>query len=92
MTQDTFSGTNPQKPNPQEKRVLWIKVQPDYEPVFALLKGLHRDSENRYWMEPLGAQADIGDIERNMGQSEPGVSTFSQMSNNVLTSAQEYIK
>jgi hypothetical protein len=75
-----------------EKRVLWIKVRPDYEPLFALLIGLHHDAEYRFWIEPIEMRSEDSGIAGNKGHSGMSVSTFSQMSNNVLTSAQEHIK
>jgi site-specific DNA recombinase len=74
------------------KQILWIKVLPDYEPLFAILDGLHKDRDLKYWIEPFGAQADTRDIEACTGQISTGVKTFPQMSHNALTSAQEYIK
>jgi len=74
------------------RRVLWVKVRPDYEPLFAILDGLHKDGDLRYWIEPFEAQADTRDIEACTGQMSTGVKTFPQMSHNALTSAQEYIK
>ena len=41
------------------KRILWVKVRPDYEPLFALLDGLRKDRDLRYWIEHLEAQEDI---------------------------------
>jgi site-specific DNA recombinase len=74
------------------KRILWVKVRPDYEPLFALLDGLRRDGKLRNWIEPLEAQTDKSDIRAYNGQEGTGVKTLPQMSNNVLTSAQENIK
>ncbi len=74
------------------KQILWIKVRPDYEPLFAILDGLHKDGDLRYWIELLEAQADTRDIEGCTGQMSAGVKTFPRMSHNALTKAQEYIK
>jgi hypothetical protein len=73
------------------KRVLWVKVRPDYEPLFALLDGLHPDAEGRYWIERCEAQENNCDIEEDTGQMSTGVKTLPQMSHNTLTSSQEYI-
>jgi len=74
------------------RRILWVKVRPDYEPLFAILDGLHKDGDLRYWIEPLEAQADTRDIESCNGQMSTGVKTFPQMSHNALTRVEEYVK
>ncbi len=74
------------------RRILWIKVRSDYEPLFAIMDGLHKDGDLRYWIEPFVAQADTRDIEACIGQMSAGVKTLPQVSHNSLTSAQEYIK
>ena len=74
------------------KRILWVKVRPDYELLFAILDGLHKDGDLRYRIEPFEAQADTRDFEACAGQMSTGVKTFPQMSHNALTSAQEHIK
>jgi len=74
------------------KQILWIKVRPDYEPLFAILDGLHKDGGVRYWIEPFEAQADTKDIEVCTGQIRTGVKNFPQMSHNALTSSEEHIK
>jgi hypothetical protein len=79
------------------RRILSVKVRPDYEPFFAILDRLLKDGDLRYWIEPLEVQADTRDIEACTGQMSAGVKTFSQMSDktstclaNAMTSAQEY--
>ena len=67
------------------KRILWVKVRPDYEPLFAILDGLHKDGDLRYWIEPFEAQADTRDIEVCTGQMGACVKTFPQMFHNALT-------
>lgn len=74
------------------KRILWVKVRPDYEPLFAILEGLHKDGDLRYWIEPFEAQEDIRDIESGIGQMGTGVKTFAPVSHNALTSVEEYVK
>jgi hypothetical protein len=69
-----------------------VKVRPDYEPLFAILNGLHKDGNLRYWIEPFEAQADTKDIEVCTGQISTGVKTFPRMSHNALTKALEYVK
>jgi DNA invertase Pin-like site-specific DNA recombinase len=74
------------------KRVLWVKVRPDYEPLFSILDGLRPDAERRYWIECLEAQEDNCDIEADTGQVSTGVEILLQMSHNTLTSTEEYIQ
>ena len=76
----------------ESNRILWVKAQPDYETLFVILDGLHKDGDIRYWIEPLEAQADTRDIETCVEQMSTGVKTLPQMSHKSLTSAQEYIK
>jgi hypothetical protein len=64
------------------KGVLWVKVRPDYEPLFAIMDGLHKDGNLRYWMEPLEAQMDIRETEACNGQISTGVKIFPRMSHN----------
>jgi hypothetical protein len=35
------------------KRVLWVKVRPDYEPLFSILDGLRSDGERGYSIKCL---------------------------------------
>jgi hypothetical protein len=35
------------------RRILWVKVRPDYEPLFAILDGLHKYGDLRYRIEPV---------------------------------------
>jgi hypothetical protein len=45
------------------KRVLWVKSRPDYKPLFSILDGMHPDADRRFWIERMGPQEDICDIE-----------------------------
>ena len=66
----------------ESNRILWVKAQPDYETLFAILDGLHKDGDIRYWIEPFEAQADTRDKEACTGQMSAGVKTFAPMSHN----------
>jgi hypothetical protein len=44
------------------KRIVWVKVNPDYEILFRLMDGLQPDAERRYWIREHGAEVDIVDI------------------------------
>ena len=73
------------------KRVLRVKVRPDYEPLFALLYGLCQDGELRDWLEHLEAKKGNCEIEADTRQARAVVKTLPQMSHNVVTSAAERI-
>ena len=74
------------------KRVLRVKARPDYEPLFSILDGLRQDTDRRFWIEPIEAQENNCDIESDTGQMGTGVEIRLQMSHNVLTISEEYVK
>jgi len=74
------------------KRVLRVKARPDYEPLFSILDGLRQDTDRRFWIEPVEAQENNCDIESDTGQMGTGVEIRLQMSHNVLTISEEYVK
>jgi hypothetical protein len=67
------------------KRVLWVKARPDYEPVFSILDGMHRDADRRFWIECLEAQEGNCDVEADTGQVSTGVEILLQMSDKTST-------
>ena len=66
------------------KRIVWVKVNPDYEILFRLMNGLQPDAMRHYWIREHSAEVDIVDIGEEMGQTVTEVKID-------LTSAQEYI-
>jgi hypothetical protein len=74
------------------KRVLWVKARPDYEPLFSILDGLCLDGERRYWIDHRETQGNICDIEVDNGQMSAGVEIQLTMSHNILTITEEYIQ
>ena len=74
------------------KRVLWEKARSDYKPLFSILDGLRQDAARRFWIERVEAQENICDIEEDTGQMGTGVEIRLQMSHNVLTISEEYVK
>ena len=74
------------------KRIVWVKVNPDYEILFRLMDGLQPDAGRRYWIREYGAEEDIGDIGEELGQMETEVKIALPMSHNVLTSIEEYVQ
>ena len=74
------------------KCILWVKARPDYEPLFSILEGLRQDADRRFWIERVETQEDNCDIDADTGQMSTGVEIQLQMSHNVLTIAEEYVK
>lgn len=73
------------------KRIVWVKVNPDYEILFRLTNGLQPDAGRRYWIQEHGAEVDIGDIGEELVQMETEVKIAFPVSHNTLTRAEEYI-
>lgn len=71
---------------------MWLKVRPEYEPLFSILNELHLDGERRYWIEPREAEGDICGVEVDTGQMSTGVEILLPMSHNILTIALDHIK
>ena len=44
------------------KRIMWVKVKPDYEILFRLMDGLDPGAERRYWIREQGTKGNISDI------------------------------
>ena len=65
------------------KRIVWVKVNPDYEILFRLMDGLQPDAGRHYWIRAHGAEVDIGDIGEDLGQMATEVKIAPQMSHNV---------
>jgi hypothetical protein len=49
------------------KRIVWVKVKPDYEILFRLMESLSADTGLRYWVRENGSEVDIGDIGGDSG-------------------------
>lgn len=74
------------------KRVLRVKARPDYEPLFSIPDGMRQDADRRSGIERLEASEDNCDIEEDLGQMSTGVKIVLQMSHNILTRTEEYVK
>ena len=74
------------------KRVLWVKVRPDYEPLFSILDGMRHDADRRFWIERLEASKDNCDIKDDMGQMSTCVKIALSMFYNYLTTIAEYVQ
>ena len=74
------------------KRIVWVKVNPDYEILFRLMDRLRLNVGRRYWIREDGATVDEGDIRGKLGQMATEVKIAFPMSHNTLTSIEEDIK
>jgi hypothetical protein len=71
------------------KRIVWVKVNPDYEILFRLMEGLQPDARRRYWIRDHGAEVDIVDIGKETRQMVTKVKIAFPVSHNSLTRAEE---
>ena len=78
--------------NVDTKRIIWGKVNPNYEVLFRLMDRLRLDAGRRYWIRERGAEGDIGDMGEYMGQMATEVKIALPMPHNTLTRAEEYIE
>ncbi len=67
------------------KRILWVKVNPDFEILFRLIDGLHADTGRRYWIKEYSAEVDICDTREDMGQTVTEVKISLSMSDKTST-------
>lgn len=74
------------------KRIVWVKVNPDYEILFRLMDRLRPDTERRYWIREQGAEGKIVDIGEEMRQTVMEVKIAAPVSHNTLTSVEEYVQ
>ena len=74
------------------KRIVWVKVNPDYEILFRLMDGLRPDTERRYWIREHSAEVDIGDMGEELGHMATEVKIALPMSHNSLTTIEEYVQ
>ncbi len=51
----------------------WVKVRPDYELLYTILDGLHKDGDLRCWIHLLEAQENIIDTQAWIGHEGTGV-------------------
>lgn len=74
------------------KCMLWVKVRPDYEPLFSILDGLRLDSERRYWIERREVEENNSDIKEDTRHMSTGVEILLSVSHNTLTRVEEYVQ
>jgi len=74
------------------KRILWVKVNPDFEVLFKLMDGLHGDNGRRYWIIELSIEVNTCDIGEDMGHTVKEVKISLTMSHKTLTGVEEDIQ
>ena len=74
------------------KQVVWVKARPDFDVLFQLLHNLQVDDRRRFWILYPVADEDICDIGNELGQIATEVKIALPVSNNTLTSVEEYIQ
>jgi len=74
------------------KKIIWVKVSPDFEILFRLMDGLRPDTGRRYWIEHIEPKEDNSDKEEDLGQVGLEVKISSTMAHNALTSVEEYVQ
>jgi hypothetical protein len=62
------------------KRIVWVKVNPDYEVLFRLMDRLRADADRRYWIGSDRTEEDNCDIEEDTEKVMTKVKIQSQMS------------
>ena len=66
------------------KRIMWVKVNPDYEILFRLMNGLQSDAGRRYCIKEYSAEVDIVGIGKELGQMAIEVNIAFPMSHNLI--------
>jgi len=74
------------------KRIVWVKVNPDYEILFRLMDGLQSDTGRRYWIKEYSAEGGISDMGEELGQMATEVKIAFPVSHNTLTIVEEYVQ
>jgi hypothetical protein len=74
------------------KRILWVKVNPDFDILFKLMEGLRANSGRRYWISELSIEVNTCDMGEDMGHTVKEVKIFLTMSHKTLTAVEEDIQ
>ena len=74
------------------KRIIWVKVNPDFEVLFRLMDGLRPDTGRRYWISEDVIEVDTCDMREDMGHIVKEVKIALPMSHNYLTITEEHIQ
>jgi hypothetical protein len=74
------------------KRILWVKVNLNFDILFKLMDGLRADTGQRYWISEQCIEVNTCDMKDEMGHTVTEVKIALPMSHNTLTSAKEDIQ
>jgi hypothetical protein len=74
------------------KRILWVKVNLNFDTLFRLMDGLRADTGRRYSISEQYIEENTCDMEDDMRHTVTEVEIALPMSHNTLTSAEEYVK
>jgi DNA invertase Pin-like site-specific DNA recombinase len=74
------------------KRLLWVKVNPDYDILFRLMDNLRAEAGGRYWIIEPGAEEKDGEIGVIGGQTSSNLQIAIPVSHNALTTIEEYVQ
>jgi len=74
------------------KRILWVKLNPDFEILFRLMDGLRTDTRRCYWISEQDIDVNICDMGEDMGYTVTEIKIAFPMSHSTLTRVEEYVK
>jgi hypothetical protein len=74
------------------KRILWVKVNPDFKVLFRLMDSFCVDTRQCFWSSEQSIEVNTCDMVEDMGHTVKEVKIALSMSHNTLTSAEEDIK
>ncbi len=74
------------------KKIVWVKVNPDFEILFRLMDGLFPDNGRKYLVRTLETKEVNSTNEEDKGQMGVEVKISAPMSHNALTRVEEYVQ
>jgi hypothetical protein len=74
------------------KKIVWVKVNPDFEIPFRLMEGLIPDNGRKYLVKTLETNQANCINEEDKGQMGMEGKTFPAVSHNALTRVEEYVQ
>ena len=74
------------------KRIIWAKVNPDFEVLFRLMDGLRNGTGQHYWISEHVLEVNTCDIGEDKGHTVTDVKIALPMSYNYLTIAEEQMQ
>ena len=74
------------------KRIIWVKMNPDFDILFKLMDGLRADTGRHYWISEQSIEVNTCDMGEDLGHTVTEVKIVLPMSHNILTSTEEDIQ